>query len=118
LKSVIGEYSTLQSAQLMPFIGNPREPMPDSLPFKLDDYLELVGRSYASCVRGISESIHVNWCGRFVREGKRGAIAANTSAILQRMGIKTETWERLGRQFSAKSVLCFDCAQTALLFAK
>jgi REP element-mobilizing transposase RayT len=40
LKSAIGENSTVQPVQLLPFVGNPREPMPDGLPFKLVDYLE------------------------------------------------------------------------------
>ena len=31
-----------QSGPLMPFAGNPREPMPRGLPFRLTDYLELV----------------------------------------------------------------------------
>jgi hypothetical protein len=59
----------VQPPQLLPFVGNPREPMPDCLPFKLDDYLELV-----------------DWSGRIVREGKRGAIAASTPALLLRLG--------------------------------
>lgn len=71
--------------------------MPDGLPFKLDDYLELVGRSYASCVHGIRESLHINWCGRIIRKGKRSAIVATTHAILQRLGIAVEIWERLNR---------------------
>jgi hypothetical protein len=40
-----------------------RDPMPSGLPFRLQDYLELVGRSYASCVRGISASMHVTGVG-------------------------------------------------------
>lgn len=96
LKSAIGENSTVQPAELLPFVGNPREPMPDGLPFKLDDYLELV-----------------DWSGRIVREGRRGAIAANAPTILQRLAITPETWEQLGRQFTSKSALCFSCAQTA-----
>lgn len=31
-----------QPKSLMPFVGNPGEPMPDGLPFPLNDYLELV----------------------------------------------------------------------------
>jgi hypothetical protein len=113
LKNAISENSTVQPPQLLAFVGNPREPMPDGLPFKLDDYLELLGRSYASCVRGISESIHVNWSGRIVREGIRGAIAANIPSILQRLGIAVKTWERLNRQFVSKSALCFGNTITA-----
>lgn len=42
---------------LFPFVGNPREPMPEGLPFRLMDYLELV-----------------DWTGRQCREDKRGNI--------------------------------------------
>jgi REP element-mobilizing transposase RayT len=31
-----------QPKTLFPFVGNPREPMPQGLPFKLEDYLELL----------------------------------------------------------------------------
>ena len=96
MKSAIGENSIVQPAELLPFVGNPREPAPDGLPFKLNDYLELV-----------------DWSGRIVRKGKRGAIAANAPAILQRLAITPEIWERLSRQFTSKSVLCFSCAQIA-----
>lgn len=44
---------------LFPFAGNPRETMPEGLPFRMNDYLDLVGSSYASCVRGINASMHV-----------------------------------------------------------
>ncbi|PCK07293.1 MAG: hypothetical protein COA42_15160 [Alteromonadaceae bacterium] len=36
-----------QEKTLMPFVGNPREPMPHGLPFHLQDYIELVVRSCA-----------------------------------------------------------------------
>ncbi len=96
LKNAISENSTAQPSQLLPFVGNPRDPMPDGLPFKLNDYLELV-----------------DWSGRIIRKGKRGAIAATTPAILQRLGIAVEIWERLNKQFASKSALCFGCAQIA-----
>jgi REP element-mobilizing transposase RayT len=96
LKSAISENSMVQPPQLLPLVGNPREPMPDGLPFKLHDYLELV-----------------DWSGRIVREGKRGAIAASTPALLQRLGIAEEIWARLHRQFASTSALCFGCTQTA-----
>ena len=47
---------------LAQFVGNPREPMPQGLPFTLKDYIELVdwtGSSRASCSRCISDSLHV-----------------------------------------------------------
>lgn len=48
-----------QPRLLARFVGNPREDMPQGLPFHLKEYLELVGRSCASFARGISESLHV-----------------------------------------------------------
>lgn len=46
-----------QPQQLLPFAGNPREDMPKGLPFRLDDYLELV-----------------DWTGRQLRDDKRGLL--------------------------------------------
>ena len=97
LKQAIGDQTTQQPQDLLPFVGNPRKPMPDGLPFKLADYLELL-----------------DWSGRMVREGKRGAISANSPAILQRLGVSAEIWEGLSRQFMSKSALCFGCPKIAL----
>jgi len=62
-----------QAKQLMPFVGNPRLDQPMGLTFRLTDYLELL-----------------DWTGRIVRDDKRGAIPANTPAILDRLDIPTE----------------------------
>ena len=48
-----------QPKQLQRFVGNPRQNMPDGLPFRLADYLELV-----------------DWTGRQIREDKRGQLIA------------------------------------------
>lgn len=45
------------------------------LPIKLKDYAELV-----------------DWSGRVVRTGKRGAIAAHTKPVLERLNISTDRW--------------------------
>ena len=58
-----------------PFVGNPRTNLPDGLPFRLTDYLELV-----------------DWTGRIIRDDKRGAIDGSTPAILERLDIDTEHW--------------------------
>lgn len=51
----------------MPIVGNPRKPMPDGLPFKLTNYLELL-----------------DWKGRILRNDKRGAIDASLPTLLER----------------------------------
>jgi hypothetical protein len=46
-----------QPGSLFPFVGNPREPMTEGIPFPLEGYLELL-----------------DWSGRILREGKRGPL--------------------------------------------
>ncbi len=67
---------------LYPFAGYPREPMPDGLPFRLCDYLELV-----------------DWTGRILRDDKRWHIAHNSPPILDRLAIDAEQWRTLTTQF-------------------
>jgi len=64
-----------QPQSLMPCVGNPREPMPLGLPFKLEDYLQLL-----------------DWTGRSLRLDKSGAIAAETPPILTRLHITPTNW--------------------------
>ncbi len=64
------------------FVGNPREPMPQGLPFKLMDYIELV-----------------DWTGRAIRDDKRCAIDGNLPPILDRIGIDPENWIALTTAF-------------------
>ena len=59
-----------QANDLLPFAGNPREGMPEGLPFKLDDYLQLV-----------------DWTGRILRDDKRGSISESLPPILERLNI-------------------------------
>ena len=83
----------VQPNRLMPFVGNPREPMPEGLPFALKDYLELV-----------------DWTGRIVREDKRGAISATDSSILTRLAIETQQWLFLTRNFESTFKSLVGCA--------
>jgi hypothetical protein len=71
-----------QPEQLLPFAGNPRTDMPAGIPFRLTDYHELV-----------------NWSGRILREGKKGAIPAELPAILQRLQMDARNWCYLTRNF-------------------
>ncbi|MEX1216728.1 transposase [Saccharospirillum sp.] len=64
-----------QPKSLFPFAGYPRQDMPAGLPFRLQDYLELV-----------------DWTGRHIRNDKRGNINNNTPPILERLGIDAEHW--------------------------
>lgn len=71
-----------QPKQLFPFVGNPREEMPKGLPFRVDDYLDLV-----------------DWTGRQFRTGKGGAIASDQPAIMKRLHIEPEQWLQLSMGF-------------------
>lgn len=64
-----------QPPELMPFVGEPRSPMPTGLPFCLDDYLSLV-----------------DWTGRIVRPDKPGKIPDSLPPILCRMQIEPHAW--------------------------
>ena len=58
--------------------------MPDGLPFRLSDYLELV-----------------DWSGRILREDKRGAIPSHIPPILQRLDLDTRHWLYLTKNFES-----------------
>ncbi|MDF1527758.1 MAG: transposase [Sedimenticola sp.] len=64
-----------QPTALQPFVGYPREPMPKGLPFRLEDYLELV-----------------DWTGRMIRDDKRGAISSALPPILNRLNLDPKAW--------------------------
>jgi REP element-mobilizing transposase RayT len=74
--------SPYQPMSLFPFVGNPRESMPQGLPFKLSDYLELL-----------------DWTGRIIRDDKRGAIQENAPDILTRLNIETKNWIHSAQHF-------------------
>ncbi|MCG6938221.1 MAG: hypothetical protein LJE83_08645 [Gammaproteobacteria bacterium] len=56
--------------------------MPEGLPFRLSDYLELV-----------------DWSGRIMREDKKGYIPEYLPIILQRLNIDIRHWLYLNRHF-------------------
>ncbi len=70
---------------LLPFVGNPRANMPNGLPFRLTDYLELV-----------------DWTGRILREDKRGAIPDNAPPILEQLNIDPKHWCYLSQHFESQ----------------
>ena len=71
-----------QSNGLLPFAGNPRNDMPKGLPFRLNDYLELV-----------------DWSGRIMREDKKGQIPEHLPDILQRLKLDSRHWLYLTLHF-------------------
>ncbi len=74
-----------QPSHLYPFVGNPREPMPEGLPFLLTDYIELV-----------------EWTGRQVRDDKRGTINQTLPPILERLGLDQKSWLHASTQFESR----------------
>ncbi|WP_226661823.1 transposase [Microbulbifer aggregans] len=74
-----------QPTTLLPFVGNPKEPMPTGLPFRLEDYIELV-----------------DWSGRCLREDKRGAINEKLPPILDRLQIDPKQWTYLNKNFESR----------------
>lgn len=85
-KRVVAARHQKQPKLLYPFVGNPRKDMPDGLPFKLTDYLELVDIT-----------------GRLIREDKCGAIDASMLPILQRLNISSENWLRIATKFGSRT---------------
>jgi hypothetical protein len=71
-----------QPRTLCPFVGYPREPMPQGLPYSLSGYLELL-----------------DWTGRIIRDDKRGAIPGNTPKILDRLNIEAKNWLHSSQHF-------------------
>lgn len=68
----------------MPFAGNPRLDMPEGLPFRLQDYIELV-----------------DWTGRILRDDKRGYIESTIPPILARLELETKNWLYLAQHFES-----------------
>ena len=71
--------------ELMPFVGDLREEMPKGVPFHLNDYLELV-----------------DWTGRALVAGKRGAIPEDLPPILQRLQFDPKHWLFMTDQFESR----------------
>jgi len=74
-----------QPAQLMPFSGHPREGKSKGLPFRLNDYLELV-----------------EWTGRQIRADKRGVINSQRPPILHRLDLDSRQWRYLTQHFESR----------------
>jgi REP element-mobilizing transposase RayT len=74
-----------QVPELLNFAGNPKQDMPDGIPMRLTDYLDLV-----------------DWTGRQIRENKRGAISECEPEIMNRLGIDAENWLYITQNFESE----------------
>jgi REP element-mobilizing transposase RayT len=83
--AAIPNHPNQQPRNLLPFAGNPRKDMPRGLPFRLEDYLQLV-----------------DWTGRIMREDKRGAIPETLPPILERLNIEPQQWLYLTNHFESR----------------
>ena len=70
---------------LFPFVGNPRNEIPQGLPFNRTDYIELV-----------------DWTGRIIRHDKKAAIPSPLPPILQRLKQGRENWLYITQHFERK----------------
>ena len=71
-----------QPCQLLPFVGNPRQDMPQGIAFSLQDYCELVDTP-----------------GCIIRAEKAGVIDSTHSSIVSRLGLSEEQWLTLTTEF-------------------
>jgi len=78
----VAKANQIQPTALFPFIGYEREDQPEGLPFKLEDYLELIDLT-----------------GRMIKEGKRGSIDVSLAPILQRINITSDQWLEVSTGF-------------------
>jgi REP element-mobilizing transposase RayT len=85
LKTQHPDYKNQQAPRLFPFSGDPRNDMPEGLPFKLTDYIELV-----------------EWTSKHMRSDKSGAIDENLPPILERLHFEADNWFYLTQHFESK----------------
>jgi hypothetical protein len=71
-----------QPHKLLPFVGNPRQDMPQGIAFSLQDYCELFDTT-----------------GRIIRADKADAINSSQSPIPRRLGLSEEQWITLTTEF-------------------
>ncbi len=78
----VAKANQIQPKALFPFIGYEREDQPEGLPFKLEDYLELIDLT-----------------GRVIRADKAGSLDISLATILQRINLTSEQWLEVSTGF-------------------
>lgn len=86
-----------QPEKLLAFVGYPRQNMPTGLPFRLQDYLELL-----------------DWTGRQLRRNKRGVIDDSLPPILERLSIEPDKWLYTSSHFESSFKSLVGTAQSML----
>ena len=74
-----------QTPLLMPFAGSPKQDMPQGIPMRLTDYLDLV-----------------DWTGKQLRENKKGQIDTKLPPILNRLNIDPQHWLYMTQSFESQ----------------
>ncbi|MGQ9426395.1 transposase [Gilvimarinus sp. F26214L] len=74
-----------QPVSLMPFEDSARKPTSKAMPFSCHDYIQLV-----------------EWTGRMVREGKRGAIKNTLPPVLSRLQLEPRHWLFMATNFESR----------------
>jgi REP element-mobilizing transposase RayT len=88
-----------QPHKLLPFVGNPRQDMPQGIAFSLQDYCELVD---TTC--------------RIIRADKASAIDSVQSPILSRLGLSEEQWITLTTEFEQQFCYAAGAEQMMQIF--
>ncbi len=83
IKKRVDSYQKNELAKgLLPFAGNPREPMPMGIPCTAEDYFDLIDMS-----------------AREQRHGKTGYMDNKLSPLLQRLGVSRKNWHTASSEF-------------------
>jgi len=95
------EKNNPQPLKLAEYVANPKEAMPQDLPFHLQVYVQ-----------------HVDITGRAIRENKRGVIDKNLPPILERLNISSLEWLVLTTQLESKFKRLVGCKEKLMLSAQ
>ncbi|VAX09571.1 hypothetical protein MNBD_GAMMA26-359, partial [hydrothermal vent metagenome] len=87
--------ATTTRAVMTPFVGNHKDEHAAGIPFSFTDYMALM-----------------DWTGRAIRDGKRGAIPAHLAPILVRLGIEEKQWLPTVKHFGSRFCWAAGCIES------